>query len=397
MKFHIASPEDIKSGKTSDIYFFRTKEILEKEGVNPNVLAEFSMHRPKKEWPWIVFVGLDEVLELLEGVPVDLYALPEGTIVPPRDDRGVRIPVMYIEGLYGDFALYETPIIGFISQASGIATKAARIKKIAGEKQVLSFGIRRMHPAIAPMIDRAAYIGGCDAVSSIIGAEAVEMKPTGTMPHSLVLVMGKPEKAWIAFDRHMPPEVPRIALVDTLHDEKMEALMAARVLRDKLYGVRLDTPASRRGDMRDIALEVRWELDINGYKDVKIVISGGLDEEEVFRLRDVADAFGVGSAIANAPSVDFSMDIVEVDGKAMAKRGKMAGRKTVMRCQDCLRYYVFPSGEEGERCPSCGGELKPAMVKCLERGKRKVKEEKPKEIRERVLRQLERVSLDAYP
>jgi len=65
---------------------------------------------------------------------------------------------------------------------------------------------------------------------------------------------------------------------------------------------------------------------------VKLFVSGGLDEEEILRLNPVADAYGVGTAISNAPVLNFAMDIVEVDGRPVAKRGKMSGRKEVFRC-----------------------------------------------------------------
>src|SRR3989442_10958166 len=126
----------------------------------------------------------------------------------------------------------------------------------------------------------------------------------------------------------MPKGVPRIALVDTYCDEKTEAVMAAEALGKALYGVRLDTPSSRRGNFPEIIKEVRWELDSRGFKNVKIFVSGGLDDGSVRALSATgADGFGVGTSVSNAPSVDFAMDIVEKEGKSVAKRGKLGGRK----------------------------------------------------------------------
>ena len=81
--------------------------------------------------------------------------------------------------------------------------------------------------------------------------------------------------------------------------------------------------------MRAIIEEVRWELDAHGYSAVKIFLSGGVTREDVVAYRDIVDAFGVGGAIANAPVIDFCMDIVEIDGKPKAKRGKRSGAKQV--------------------------------------------------------------------
>jgi nicotinate phosphoribosyltransferase len=86
--------------------------------------------------------------------------------------------------------------------------------------------------------------------------------------------------------------------------------------------------------MRAIIEEVRWELDVNGYADVKIFLSGGLTRADVVAYRDVVDAFGVGGAIANAPVIDFALDIVELEGRPFAKRGKRSGVKQVYETAD---------------------------------------------------------------
>src|SRR3989304_2492116 len=85
--------------------------------------------------------------------------------------------------------------------------------------------------------------------------------PTGTMPHSLVLIFGDTVKAAEAFDRDLGPEVPRIVLVDTFKDEAEEALRVAQALGDRLYGIRLDTPSERGRVTADLVTEVRARLD----------------------------------------------------------------------------------------------------------------------------------------
>ena len=135
-----------------------------------------------------------------------------------------------------------------------------------------------------------------DGVSSIIGAKTCGIKPTGTMPHALMIIFGDQIKAWKAYDEVIEPDSPRVILVDTYYDEKTESIMAAEALGDHLYGVRLDTPGSRRGNFSQIIKEVRWELDLRGFKNVKIFVSGGLNERTVKELGEAgADAFGVGT------------------------------------------------------------------------------------------------------
>ena len=233
--FYIAHEDEIKAGKTTDVYFIRTRKILEEKGIHKKVFADISTTSLPKGWKWGVLAGVEEVAKLLEGHPVNVYSMPEGTIFHPYE------PVMQIEGYYKEFGIFETALLGMLSQASGIATAALRVKIAAKFKPVYSFGIRHMHPAIAPMIDRSAFIGGCDGVSGVLGAEMIGEKPAGTMPHALILTIGDQVKAWKYFDEVMPEDVPRVALVDTLCDEKLEALMAAEALGEKLAAVRLSS------------------------------------------------------------------------------------------------------------------------------------------------------------
>lgn len=315
-RFQIVGEDAIRSGKCTDIYFERVAGVLEADDVNPHVTMEVTAAALPD--PWGVFCGLDDVIRLLEGLPVDVDAMPEGSVFSANE------PVLRISGRYRDFAVYETAILGFLCHASGVASAAAHIRLAARDRPVFSFGSRRQHPAIAAMIERAAWIGGVDAASNTCAPEGIPL--AGTMPHAFVMCYPQPEDAWRAFAREAGPEVPRIMLCDTLSDEKVEAVRAAEC---GATAVRLDTPRSRRGDMRAIIEEVRWELDVHGYSDVKIFLSGGLSREDVVAYRDVADAFGIGGAIANAPVIDFSLDIVEIEGRPYAKRGKRSGVKQV--------------------------------------------------------------------
>ncbi|MBP1357912.1 MAG: nicotinate phosphoribosyltransferase, partial [Sulfolobus sp.] len=336
-------------------------------------------------YKWAVFAGLEEVLKLFEGKPVDIYALPEGTLFKEIE------PVMIIEGNYLDFGVYETAFLGILRHYSSIATKAARIKSLAMDKTVLFFGLRALHPAIAPMADRAAFIGGCDGISGAFDKEIFDVEPSGTMLHALMLAVGDNVKAWKAFDEAMPPNVPRIILSDTFEDERTEALKAAELLKERIYGVRLDTPSSRRGNFRKIIQEVRWTLNINGYHNVKIIASGGIDEDDIINLRDVVDGFGVGTSIAFPPSVDFSADIVEkyINGKwvPFTKRGKWPGAKQIYRCGDSPDSDIIAMFSQNP--PS--GNCKPLLVKYIENGKLIRNLPAVKEIREYVIQQLKKI------
>src|SRR5207302_6100177 len=193
--------------------------------------------------------------------------------------------------------------------ASGVATRAARCAIAADDKPVYSFGARRMHPSIAPMIERAAYVGGCAGVAAVASAEMLGLQPVGTMAHATILILGQ-ERAWHAFDETMEEDVPRVALVDTFQDEKFGAIAAAEVLGDRLAAVRLDTPGSRRGDFAAIVREVRWELGVRGFDHVKLFVSGGLDETDIRPLNRLVDARGVGTSISALPGADVLLGAV---------------------------------------------------------------------------------------
>ena len=359
--FQTATDEAIKAGQVTDVYFARTLEILRRRGVVKRVMAEVVLKSFPSGWGWGVLAGIDEVAALFRDLPVSVRAFSEGAIF------GTMQPVLTVEGRYVDFAQYETALLGLLCQASGVATKAARCKKAAGEHPVVSFGARRMHPALAPMIERNAYLGGCDGVAVVKSAELLRLEPSGTMPHSLILMLGDTVVAAQAFDEIIDPAVRRVVLIDTFGDEKVEAVRVAEALRDRLYAVRLDTPVSRRGDLVGILREVRWELDLRGFQHVQLFVSGGLDEEEILRLNPVADAYGVGTAISNAPVLNFAMDIVEVDGSPVAKRGKMSGRKEVFRCAACGQHSVVAARAARPAC--CGAEMAPLLLPLIEGGR----------------------------
>ncbi|MEM2143101.1 MAG: nicotinate phosphoribosyltransferase [Candidatus Thorarchaeota archaeon] len=391
-RWRIPTEDEILNGRTTDVYFSRTKQVLDAEGVNPLVYAEVTVSWHPPEYGALFVAGIDDVLKLFEGRNVNIYGLPEATMFSARDDRGVSVPVLSIEGHYADFAELETPALGFLCFTSGVVTKTAHLRAIAGQRRLLSFGARRVHPALSAQLEYAAYIGGCDGVSSILGAEMLGIEPSGTMPHALIVVLRDHVRAWQAFDRHIKRDVPRIALTDTYLDEVREAIMAAESVRD-LYAVRLDTTGSRRGDMAKIVREVRWELDVRGYKHVKIFVSGGLDAEEMRRLSDApVDGYGVGSAISNARPIDYAMDIVSLyeDGSwtPAAKRGKMSGRKRVYRCESCLRLRVMLVDDPPPACPECGKVMSSLSVQLMHSGVPVSEVHPPERLRERVLQQL---------
>ena len=346
LDFDIISPEAIRSGRATDAYFERTDAALNHADRNPHVVAEVTADQfPTGEFE--LLAGVKDAAALLADRAIDVDAIPPGRCF----DGG---PVMRIEGSYLDFARLETALLGFLSHASGIATAARRVREAAPDSPVLSFGARHVHPSIAAVVERSALLAGLDGFSHVAAGDQIDREASGTMPHALLLCFGRgqQEAAWQAFDAAVGDDVQRIALCDTFSDEVDESLRVADALGDALDGVRLDTTGSRRGDFRHIIREVRWELDAAGHDNVDIFLSGGLGVDDLRALRDVADGFGVGSTISNADPVDFALDIVEVDGEAIAKRGKLSGVKSVYRTADGGHHIGHRGGD-----PPADGEM----------------------------------------
>jgi nicotinate phosphoribosyltransferase len=385
--FHVASETEIKAGQVSDVYFTRTVQILNARGIARRVKAEVRLKSfPQADWGFGVLAGIEEAAGLLAGLPVNVWSMDEGTLF------GAHEPVLVIEGTYVEWAEYETALLGLLCQASGIATKAARCKRAAGERQVISFGARRMHPALAPMIERNAFVGGCDGVAVTKSAELIDADPTGTIPHALVLLFGDTVQALRAFHDVVDPKVRRVALIDTLQDEKFEAIRVAEALGKDLYAVRLDTPSSRRGDFYQILSEVRWELDIRGHEHVKILASGGIDEYEILKLNPVVDGYGVGTSIANAPVLSFALDIMEIEGKPLAKRGKRSGSKQVWRLPGSVQNVVYPASKPAPVGPD-GRSAEPLLKPLLVDGRIVRDLPPPRTIRDYVLEQMAQIDL----
>jgi nicotinate phosphoribosyltransferase len=385
--FHTAEAKEILEGKITDVYFDRTVKILKAKKMNKRVKAEFIAKNLPDNWPWAVLAGIEESAYLMKNLPVKVRSMKEGSVFYPYE------PVIEIEGMYLDFCVYETALLGLLCQASGIATKAARFKKLAGQRPVISFGARRMHPVLAPMIERNAFIGGCDGVSVLKSGEIIGEDPMGTMPHALIICFGSTVDAVRAYDEVLGPEVKRVALIDTFLDEKFECLNVAGALAERLHAVRFDTPASRRGNFFRILEEARWELDMRGFGHVKFYVSGGIKEHELPVLNPVVDGYGIGTSISNAPVIDFAMDIVEVEGKPLAKRGKWSGSKRVLKCPGCGARKIEPFSGGASACP-CGKTFEDILVPLLDDGRLIMESDPPAVIRRQVMEAVKGLSLE---
>ncbi|MCI0347022.1 MAG: nicotinate phosphoribosyltransferase, partial [Chloroflexi bacterium] len=176
---------EVLSGDSADVYFARAQRILEREGLDPLVTMEVFARQDA------VLCGIDEAKTLLAHVLES--AAPAETVVEALSDGDAIAPkeiVLRIAARYRAFGLYETAILGMLAQSTGWATAARQVVEAAAPEPVISFGARHIHPDITDVLDYAAIVGGCVGASTPAGARLAGLSPTGTMPHSLVLIIG---------------------------------------------------------------------------------------------------------------------------------------------------------------------------------------------------------------
>lgn len=322
--------EKIRSGWYSDKYFVRTREILLKDNHHPWVLMQIFAKKGG------IICGLDEAIAILKlcadnSENLRIKALYDGDEFSPWET------VMTVEGDYASFAHLETVYLGVIARRTGVATAVKKVVKVAQGKTVLFFPARFDHYSLQTGDGYAAFISGALGVSTDANAAWWGREAFGTVPHGLIAAYnGNTVKACLAFDEYMPKEIKSIALVDFENDSVKTSLEVARALKERLWGVRLDTALNIRdksvvpynksslGVCPQLVWNVRKALDENGFKKVKIVVSSGFTAAQIKEFVDLDvpfDAVGVGSTLFQE-KIDFTADIVIVNNKPCAKVGR---------------------------------------------------------------------------
>lgn len=278
-----------------------------------------------KELKYLKSLGIfkDWFLDYLRELELDLefYALEEGTIFFQNE------PILQVEGPLPKAQIIETLAINLIHVETLIASKAVRNYIAAKGKTLVDFGLRRAHSPMAGLLSaRACYIGGFSGTSNLQAGMLYGIPVFGTMAHSYIMVFDQEEEAFRAFAKSFPDRV--FLLIDTYNTVE-GAKKAVKLLKEgiKVLGVRIDS-----GDIPKLCREVRGILDQEGFKDVKILVSGGVDEYDIEKWVSEGvpiDAFGVGTKLltsADAPYLDMAYKLVEYEGKPKFKESP--GKKT---------------------------------------------------------------------
>ncbi len=324
--------DKIRSGFYSDIYFLRTQEILNQANLHDRVTLQIFQR------DYAVLCGIDEAIALIKRCAyhpenIKIKALHDGDAIAPWET------VMTIEGDLADFAHLETVYLGTIARQTKVATNSRRAVDAAGGKPVLFFPSRFDHYSVQESDGYAAKVGGMSGISTPANAAVWGIEAAGTIPHSLIAACGGDTlKATKLFDKYMDPKIKRVALVDFDNDCVNTSLAVARELGDRLEGVRLDTSdkmvdVSLIGQMghfkptgvnEQLVRNVREALDHEGFHKVKVMVSGGFTPERIRHFEEhqvPVDVYAVGSSIF-ATNVDFTADIVLLNGKPCGKAGR---------------------------------------------------------------------------
>ena len=329
--FHL--PVDkMREGYYSDKYFVRARDLLRKDRHRPRV----TMQVFGKSHAYLG--GIDEAIAILKLCAerwdeLVVHALYDGEEIEPWET------VLTIEGPYDAFAVLETLYLGVLARRTRVGTNTRAVVEAAKPKEVMFFPARHDHWLVQTGDGYAAHIAGAIGVSTDAQASWWGSEGVGTVPHALIAAYdGDTVKASCKFAELADPAIRLITLVDYDNDCVGTSLAVARELGERLYGVRLDTSETlvdrsvvpQMGTFKptgvnpQLVRNVRDALDKNGFKHVKIVVSGGFTVEKIRHFEEEGvpvDAYGVGSSLFQG-RFDFTADVVMMEGKPMAKVGR---------------------------------------------------------------------------
>nr|CRH04611.1 Nicotinate phosphoribosyltransferase [Candidatus Magnetococcus massalia] len=329
----------------TDLYQLTMLQSYWLEGMEGEAVYDMTIRRLPEQRNFLVAAGVESAIELLEALRFtpedidylaglghfqdaflqwlgefrftgDLYALPEGSIFFPPT------PIVQVVAPLPQAQLVETALMNQIHFQSAIASKAARVHIAAGGKPVMEFGLRRCYGADAGLqASRSAYLGGTSITSNVAAAAHYGIPLSGTMAHAFIMSHTSELEAFRAYQKLYPTGALLVDTYDTL--EGVRNLIRLRDERPndfQIKAIRLDS-----GDLAELARQSRLLLDQAGLPEVKIYVSGGLDETSVAELEATGapiDAYAVGTSLgvcADAPSMECAYKCALFDGRPLMK------------------------------------------------------------------------------
>ncbi len=292
----------------------------------------------------------------------EVIGFPEGSVAFPNE------PLLRVTAPLLEAQIAETALLNSIVFQTAIATKSSRVVMAARGREIVDFGLRRAQGSEAGLLaSRASFIGGVSATSNLLAGKRFGIPVRGTMAHSFILAFPSEAAAFDSWLRNYSNH--SFFLVDTYDTVRgtKSAIERAQEVRTELKGIRIDS-----GNLAGSSRIVRKILDSSGFKNAKIMLSGGLNEfriDSLIKRGAVADSFGVGTAMVvsdDAPTLDANYKLVELEGQPKLKlsplKQTIPGKKEVWRSEKCDIV-----GLDGENCSG-----KPMLEPMVEGGKRVV-------------------------
>jgi nicotinate phosphoribosyltransferase len=403
----------------TDLYQLAMCDAYVQHGQHGTAVFEFFVRKLPERRGFLIAAGLEQALDFLEELHFcdtdlawlqstgrfsrqlidylarlrftgDVHAMPEGTVFFPNE------PILRITAPLPEAQLAETRLINLLHYQSLIASKAARLVLAAPGKQLVDFGLRRAHGAEAGvMAARASYIAGFSGTATVLADKLFGIPCFGTMAHSYVQAQQGEAAAFESFARARPRGVT--LLIDTYDTEAAARKVVALAPGLKADGINIGAVRIDSGDLAALSKSVRRILDEGGLSEVKIFVSGGIDEDSItamLRTDAPIDGFGIGTSLttsSDVPALDCAYKLQEYAGTPRRKRsaGKATfpGRKQIWRRHDGEGRMVGDVVSlEDDRQP---GE--PLLRMIMREGRRLEQGPKLADIRARVARELEQL------
>jgi putative nicotinate phosphoribosyltransferase len=378
------------SGNYTDLYQLTMGEVYFLQGKKDTpVCFDYFFRKIPNKGGYVVFAGLHELLPILQNLRFtqkdlaflqqlgfrdayihflegfqfkgSVYSVAEGEVVFPN------IPVLRVEGGLLEAQLVETLLLNILNFQSLIATKASRMRYVAGDRVLSDFGLRRSQGLGGMMATRAAIIGGFESTSNVYAASLYELEAAGTMAHSFIETYPSELEAFRAYAATRPHGC--IFLVDTYDTLKSgipNAIQVAKELEQqghKALGIRLDS-----GDLAWLAKQARRLLNEAGLDYVKIVASNQLDEYVIKSLLDQEapiDIFGVGTRLVTGhpdAALDGVYKLSMAGGQPRIKLSENLQKTTLPGVKQVMRTYNEDGSLSGADAVILEGEQKPGIM-----------------------------------
>ena len=350
----------------TDLYQLNMMAAYLEHGLTGTAVFELFVRKLPSRRSFLMAAGLEQALQFLETVSFtprdldeirglgqfsesflaylrsfrfsgDVDAMREGTVFFPDE------PILRVTAPLPEAQFVETRLVNLLHFQTVVASKAARMVLAAPGKPLIDYGFRRAHGDEAGLLAaRASYIAGFSGTATVAAGIEFGIPVYGTMAHSFIQAHDNETRAFEHFAHSHPRGL--VLLIDTYDTERAAGRVVALAPRLAAQGITIAGVRIDSGDLGEHARRVRRILDDGGLPAVKIVASGGLDEDALLALSRAGapiDSYGVGTSLttaSDAPALDCAYKLQEYAGTARRKRseGKATwpGRKQVWRRYD---------------------------------------------------------------